>query len=280
MDIFFKAHGVTMEQSNRILVTSCKGGVGKSTVSANLAYALTKLGKTVLLVDMDLGNRSLDIMLGLEDRTLFDISDVASGTVSADRAVITSEERPRLVFCAAPYMYNGSITPETLEKALSELEEYVRPDYTILDTSGGADCSVMLSAACAKRAIIVTTPAPAAVRAAEKSGELLSSAGVEDMMLVVSYLATDPKSAKEHYGVNDMIDRTAVRIVGIVPRDAELAILSEKGLLCGESKKYKAISGKAFENIAARLEGGSRPLLYGVRGIKNRRKLLLSGSGL
>ena len=62
--------------------------------------------------------------------------------------------------------------------------------------------------------------------------------------------------------------------------DAELAILSEKGLLCGESKKYKAISGKAFENIAVRLEGGSRPLLYGVRGIKNRRKLLLSGSGL
>ena len=112
-----------MKQCNRILITSCKGGVGKSTVSSNLAYSLAKMGKTVLLVDMDLGNRSLDIMLGYEDRTLFDISDVASGAVPAERAVITSEERPGMFFCAAPYMYNGSVTEESFASALAELEK-------------------------------------------------------------------------------------------------------------------------------------------------------------
>lgn len=269
-----------MEQFERILVTSCKGGVGKSTVSSNLANALAKRGKKVLLVDMDLGNRSLDIMLGLEDSTLFDICDVSAGRVSAERALLVSESRPGIFFCPAPYLYGEDLTAHSLNDALERLEDYCRPDYTILDTSGGADCSVHLSAACAKRAIIVTTPAPTAVRAAEKSGDLLVSLGAEELMLIVSGMETDPKTAGEHYGVNDMIDRTSVRILGIVPRDPKLALLTERGLLCGESKKIKDIAGKAFENIAARLDGEQVPLLYKVRGIKNRKKLLLSGRGL
>lgn len=266
-----------MEQYQRILVTSCKGGVGKSTVSANLANALVKRGKKVLLVDMDLGNRSLDIMLGFEDNVLFDICDLAAGRVSAERVLIRSEEREGLYFCPAPYLYNDELTAESLNGALVALEEFCAPDYTILDTSGGADCSVRLSAECAKRAIIVTTPAPTAVRAAEKSGDLLVGHGVEDLMLVVSGMETDPRNAGEHYGVNEMIDRTSVRILGIVPRDGKLALLGERGLLCGENKKLKAISEKAFENIAARLDGEQVPLLHKVRGIRNRKKLLLSG---
>ncbi|MBE6641513.1 MAG: hypothetical protein E7619_07990 [Ruminococcaceae bacterium] len=266
-----------MEQFNRILVTSCKGGVGKSTVSSNLAYALAKRGKRVLLVDMDLGNRSLDIMLGVEDNVLFDICDVAADRVSAERVLLTTEARPGIFFCPAPYLYDGDLTPENLDAALLKLEAYCQPDYTVLDTSGGADCSVQLSAACAKRAIIVTTPAPTAVRAAEKSGDLLVGHGVEDLMLIVSGMETDPAKAGEHYGINEMIDRTSVRIIGIVPKDAKLALLTERGLLCGESKKIKSVSQTAFENIAARLDGEHVPLLCKVRGIKNRKKLLLSG---
>lgn len=266
-----------MEKFERILVTSCKGGVGKSTVSSNLAYALAKRGNRVLLVDMDLGNRSLDIMLGLEDSTLFDISDVAAGRCSPERALLTREGREGIYFCPAPYIYDGELDEHALNDALERLEDYCRPDFTILDTSGGADCSVFLSAAVAKRAIIVTTPAPTAVRAAEKSGDLLVGHGVEDLMLIINGMETDPKIAKKHYGVNEMIDRTSVRIVGIVPSDSGLALLSERGLVCGEGKRIKAIAGKAFENIAARLCGEQIPLLSKVRGIKNRKKLLLSG---
>ncbi len=268
-----------MEQYQRILVTSCKGGVGKSTVSANLANALIKRGKRVLLVDMDLGNRSLDIMLGFEDSALFDVCDVAAGRASAERALLCSEGREGMFFCPAPYLFDGDLTAEELNSALLAMEAYCAPDYTILDTSGGADCSVQLSAECAKRAIIVTTPAPTAVRAAEKSGDLLVGHGVEDLMLVVSGMETDPRNAGEHYGVNEMIDRTSVRIVGIVPRDAKLALLGERGLLCGENKRIKAISERAFDNIAARLDGEQVPLLYKVRGIRNRKKLLMSGRG-
>ncbi|MBR6742737.1 MAG: P-loop NTPase [Clostridia bacterium] len=266
-----------MEKFERILVTSCKGGVGKSTVSSNLAYALAKRGKKVLLIDMDLGNRSLDIMLGVEDSTLFDISDVAAGRCGADRALLTAEGREGIYFCPAPYIYDGELDEFTLNDAIERLEEYCRPDFTILDTSGGADCSVFLSAAVAKRAIIVTTPAPTAVRAAEKSGDLLVGHGVEELMLIINGMETDPKTASKHYGVNEMIDRTSVRIIGIVPKDSGLALLTERGLMCGESKKIKSIAGKAFENIAGRLDGEQIPLLYGVRGIKNRKKLLLSG---
>lgn len=266
-----------MEETKRILVTSCKGGVGKSTVAANLSGALARRGKQVLLVDVDLGNRSLDIMLGLEDSALFDLSDVAARRAEASRAILKSEERRGLSFCAAPYLYDGTLTEESFGEALTALEAEVKPDFTILDTSGGADCSVLLCASAAKSALIVTTPAPAAVRAAEKSGELLSRAGAEELMLIVSGLEPDWRAAGEHYGVNEMIDRTAVRIVGIVPRDPKLALLSERGKLCGEDKKLRTGAGRAFENIAARLCGESVPLLAGVPGVRNRKKLLLAG---
>ena len=266
-----------MEETKRILVTSCKGGVGKSTVAANLSGALARRGRKVLLVDMDLGNRSLDIMLGMEDNALFDISDVAEHRAEAARAVLRSEQRPGLAFCAAPYLYDGKMAEENFGEALSALEAEVEPDFTVLDTSGGADCSVLLCASAAQSALIVTTPAPAAVRAAEKSGELLTDAGVTDLMLIVSGMEPDWRSAGEHYGVNEMIDRTAVRIVGIVPRDARLALLSERGKLCGEDRKLRSCAERAFENIADRLCGESVPLLAGVRGVKNRKKLLLAG---
>ncbi|MBQ7172159.1 MAG: P-loop NTPase [Clostridia bacterium] len=267
-----------MEKSKRILVTSCKGGVGKSTVAANLACALAVRGKRTLLVDMDLGNRSLDIMLGVEGGALFDISDLAAGRAPAGKVTLSPLPDAPLFFCPAPYRYDGTLTEETLEKALSELEALAGADVTLLDTSGGADCSVRLCAACSSYAVIVTTPAPSAVRAAEKSGDLLFEFGISDCGLVVNRMEREIKKAKEHLGVSEMIDRTAVRVIGIVPEDERLALCTERGEAAVAAGK-RPDSAAAFSNIAARLCGENVPLLFGVAGVKKRKKLLLAGRG-
>ncbi len=267
-----------MGRSKRILVTSCKGGVGKSTIAANLACALAIRQKRTLLVDMDLGNRSLDIMLGVEGSAIFDISDLAAGRVSADKALLSPFSDVPFFFCPAPYRYDGTLTEESLKKALEELEEIVGADYTILDTSGGADCSVRFCAAVSSSAVIVTTPAPSAVRAAEKSGDLLFEFGIRDCVLVVNRMERDIKKAEKHLGVSEMIDRTAVRIIGIVPEDERLALCTERGEPAAGAR-IRPDSTVAFSNIAARLCGENVPLLSGVAGVKKRKKLLLTGCG-
>ncbi len=254
--------------SKRILVTSCKGGVGKSTVAANLAHALCMLGERVLLVDMDLGNRSLDLVLGCEDRLVYDISDICSSTVKATEAVIEDSERKGLFFVGAPYMYEGGITVEKLKLALQELEAQIEPTYTILDTSGGADISVELSAKVAETALIVTSRNPSSIRAAGKSAALLDSYGVKEQKLIINCFETNKEDLLGRVGVLEMIDETGLMLLGIIPRDKRAEILQEKGRLCTEDKR--AISKNAFFNTAKRLRGERVKLLFKVKGIKEK----------
>ncbi len=260
--------------SKRILITSCKGGVGKSTVAANLAHALTRLGRRVLLVDMDLGNRSLDLVLGCEDRVVYDISDICSGTVGAFDATVTDEKREGLYFIPAPFMYEGNITEETLAHALSAAEAEWHPDYTLLDTSGGADISVELSAKMSEEALIVTSRNPSSIRAAGKSAALLDSYGVGVVRLVINSFELDSDSARERVGVLEMIDATGLSLVGIIPKDKKTEVLQEKGKLSAEDKH--TITKQAFENTARRLEGEHVKLLFKVKGLgeRQRRRIL------
>lgn len=268
-----------MDNNSRIIVTSCKGGVGKSTVAANLAYALALADRKVLLLDMDFGNKCLDVMLGVEDDFIYDITDVAAGRCEPEAAVRELENRKGLFFCAAPFIYEGDLTEESLGKALLLIEEKFGVDYTVLDTSGGAESSVRLASACAGRALIVTTPFPAAVRASSKTASLLYGYGIKESYLVVNSLDTDIRLADKRYGVLDMIDCAGVPVIGIVPKSDRLALITEKGILALEDKKEKDFTGAAFSNIALRLSGGEIPLLSGVRNIRRRGRLLTSGSG-
>ena len=261
--------------SKRFLVTSCKGGVGKSTVAANLAYAITRLGRRVLLLDMDLGNRSLDLVLGCEDKVVYDIADVCTGTVGARDAVITDPSREGLFFVPAPFMYEGNITEESLAQALSELEADISPDYTILDTSGGADISVELSAKMCENALIVTSRNPSSIRAAGKSAALLDSFGVKEQKLIINCLELDRDEYRDRVGVLEMIDATGLSLVGIIPRDKKTEVLQEKGKLCTEGKR--AVAKEAFENTARRLEGKHVKLLFGVRGLRERQRRRILG---
>ena len=117
---------------SRILVTSCKGGVGKSTVSAGLAIALSRMGKKVLLIDFDLGNRSLDLMLGMEDNLIYDICDLTGGRVDCESVVHLVPGYPNLAFIGAPFRYEGNMTEEALSDALHRLEEVYTPGNKII----------------------------------------------------------------------------------------------------------------------------------------------------
>lgn len=263
--------------SRTVLVTSCKGGVGKSTVAANLTMALATLGKKCILIDMDLGNRSLDLMLGCEDRVVYDISDVCSGRVGFDRALINFDEPRSFSLCPAPFMYSDDITSESLRAALSKLGEEYAPDFIILDTSGGADISVELCAKVADEALIVSSRNPSALRAAGKSALLLDTYGVKEQKLIINSMELTGESLRDRVGVLEMIDTTGVSLLGIIPKEWRIERLCERGKLALESKH--AISKGAFMNVARRITGERIPLLYKIKGLSERqRRRILCGS--
>ena len=255
---------------SRILVTSCKGGVGKSTVSIGIATALSLAGRSVLLIDFDLGNRSLDIMLGMQDDIIYDIADLACGRVEAEDVVKVHENYPNLAFVSAPFRYENDITAENFALAINKLEEVFEFDDIIVDTSGGAHESVTLSAPSCDTALIVSSQSPIAIRAAEKSGIILDENNIETQYLIINGFDT---SGTKRAGVLEMIDRTRTQLLGIVPMDVKLSLLNEDGKNIFD--RSKSNSRTAFENIAKRLCGASVPLLHGFVGIK-RDKILFN----
>ena len=256
----------------RILVTSCKGGVGKSTVSIGIALALATAGKRVLLIDFDLGNRSLDLMLGMQDDLLYDICDLTSGRADCETVVHVHPEHPNLAFIGAPFRYGGDADAESFKAALDRLETLYAFDLAIVDTSGGAHESVAIAAPACDTALIVSSQNPTAIRAAEKSGLLLDESGVETQYLIVNTFDTDKGSFDRRAGVLEMIDRTRTPLIGIVPMDPQVNLLSEVGKnVFGRRKKSN--SRTAFENIARRLIGESVPLMQGFKKIKRRKFL-------
>ena len=260
-----------------ITITSCKGGVGKSTVAANLTMALSSLGQKCVLIDMDLGNRSLDLMLGCEDRVVYDISDVCTGRVELSRALIEFDAPRGFFFCPAPYMYSDDITAESLRSALDALVDEYAPDFIILDSSGGADISVELCARVSDEALIVSSRNPASVRAAGKSAALLDGYGVSEQKLIINSLELSKEANKDRAGVLDMIDETGLCLVGIIPKEGRIERLCEKGKLTLESRH--AVSKGAFLNLAKRLTGERVNLLTGIKGLGERqRRRILCGS--
>lgn len=265
--------------SETVLVTSCKGGIGKSTVAANLSMALATAGFSVIAVDCDFRMRCLDLIMGFENRAVFNIYDVAKGRCELDRAVIKDTRSDSLYFLAAPSDRHAVIEDAEFKSVIEKLREFKHDgkeiDYIIIDAPAADDDSIALSAPVSDQAIIVCSHMPSAIRAATFTSDLLDEFGVKKQRLLIN--SFDVKSALASYrtGIIEMIDSSKTMLLGIVPFDRELMIRQESGELIDALPK-KNNARIAFNNISKRVFGRQIPLFEGFSG-KNYKKILSTG---
>lgn len=245
---------------NRIIViTSGKGGVGKTTTTANLGSALARLGKKVALVDADFGLRNLDLLLGLEQRIVYTALDVLAGDCSIDKALVKDKRLPNLVLLpAAQNRSKDAISPEQMQLLVDQLAK--KFEYIIIDCPAGIEMGFRNAVAPAKEAIIVTTPEMSAVRDADRVIGLLEAERVERISLVINRLRPEMVQLNQMISVEDILDLLAIPLLGVVPDDQKIIISTNKGEPLVLEEKL-SVPGLAFQNIARRLEGQDIPFL-------------------
>ena len=236
-----------------IVTTSGKGGVGKTTVTANLGMALARLGRSVALVDADFGLRNLDLLLGLENRVVYTAVEVANGECRLEQALVKDKREPKLVLLPAAQNRNKeAMSPEQMKQLVEELTKTY--DYIIIDSPAGIEMGFKNAIAPAREALIVTTPEMAAVRDADRVVGLLEAEGVKQIQLIVNRLRPVMVQANDMMSVQDVQELLAIGLIGVVPEDERVIVSTNRGepLVLAEDP---SMAGKAFDNIARRLEG-------------------------
>ena len=241
-----------------IVITSGKGGVGKTTTTANIGAALADKGHKVLLIDTDIGLRNLDVVMGLENRIVYDLIDVIEGRCRVSQALIKDKRCPNLVLLpAAQIRDKNDVNTDQMKELIFSLKESF--DYILIDCPAGIEQGFKNAIAAADEAIVVTTPEVSATRDADRIIGLLEAAGIKNPRLVINRLRIDMVKEKNMLGVEDILEILAVKLLGVVPDDENVVISTNKG----EPLVYKgdSLAAKAFKNIASRIEGVEVPLL-------------------
>ena len=243
--------------SEVIVVTSGKGGVGKTTTSANLGTALAQNDKKVVLIDTDIGLRNLDVVLGLENRIVYNLVDVIEGKCRLKQALIKDKKYPNMFLLpSAQTRDKTSVTPEQMIDLVSELKEDF--DYIILDCPAGIEQGFKNAIAGADRALIVTTPEVSAIRDADRIIGLLESNGISEIDLIVNRLKVDMVRRGDMMSIEDVVDILAIDLIGAVPDDDNIVIATNHGEPLAGSD---CLAGKAYTNISKRVMGEEVPLL-------------------
>ena len=241
-----------------IVITSGKGGVGKTTTTANIGAALADKGHKVLLIDTDIGLRNLDVVMGLENRIVYDLIDVIEGRCRISQALIKDKRCQNLVLLpAAQIRDKNDVSTEQMKELIFSLKDSF--DYILIDCPAGIEQGFKNAIAAADEAIVVTTPEVSATRDADRIIGLLEAAGIKNPRLVINRLRIDMVKDKNMLSVEDILDILAVKLLGVVPDDENVVISTNKG----EPLVYKgdSLAAKAFKNIASRIEGVEVPLL-------------------
>jgi len=242
-----------------IVVTSGKGGVGKTTTVANLGTALAFMDKRVCLVDADIGLRNLDVVIGLENRIVYDIVDVVENNCRLEQALIRDKRNNNLFLLpAAQTRDKSAITPFQMEELTDTLKKEM--DYVLVDSPAGIEQGFKNAIAGADRAIIVTTPEVSAVRDADRIIGLLETEGLKDPEVIVNRIRIDMVERGDMMDIDDMIEILAINLLGVVPEDENIVISTNRGEPI-VLKFEKSRAGQAFRNIACRINGEELPLM-------------------
>ncbi len=258
-----------------IFVTGFKGGVGKTTVAANVASSLHFMGSRVLVIDGDFGMRCMDMVLGVESEALFDCSDVLLGRCSPAAATVSVGGDDSFAFIPAPMNFDCEPIPKT---AYSELISAVRGeyDYIIIDSCAEMTDYYTAFAGQADEAVIVTLHQSTSVRAAEKTASRLSLLGIKRLSLVVNGYREELAADGKLPGIPDIIERSSVKLLGVVPYGERFQAAQEAAELAftGDRRRRAAECEAAFFNIAARIAGKRVKLFEDVEEPKKRAKYL------
>src|SRR5690349_2768587 len=241
-----------------VTITSGKGGVGKTTTTANLGVALARLNKKVVLIDADIGLRNLDVVMGLENRIVFDLVDIIEGRCKLRQALIKHKQFPELYLIpAAQTRDKTAVSPADMIQLTSQLREEF--DFIIIDCPAGIERGFRNAIAPADQVLIVTNPEVSAVRDADRIIGLIEAENKGPGLLILNRLKADMVRKGEMLSPDDVTDILAVKIIGIVPEDEYVIPASNSGVPVTLNENSRA--GVAFRNIARRLNGEEVPFM-------------------
>ena len=242
-----------------IVITSGKGGVGKTTTTANLGHGLAGLGRKVCLVDADIGLRNLDVVLGLENRIVYHLLDVVEGRCPVSKALIRDKQfgENLVLLAAAQTREKDAVTPDQMRELMNQLkEEY---DYVLVDCPAGIEQGFRNAIAGAEKAIEVTTPEVSAVRDADRIVGLLEAAELFDPQLIINRVRPDMVRRGDMLDISDIDDILNISILGVIPDDESIIVSTNRGEPAVNDPRSR--SGQAYRNICKRLEGQDVPFM-------------------
>ena len=242
-----------------IVITSGKGGVGKTTTSANIGTALAKSGMKVVLIDTDIGLRNLDLLLGLENRIVYTIVDVVEERCKLKQALVKDKKNPNLCLLAAAQTRDKSaLNADQLKDICDKLKEDF--DYVLIDCPAGIEQGFQNAIAGADRAIIVTTPEMSAIRDADRIiGLLEAKEGMDEYHLLINRVRPQMIKSNDMMSVEDVVEILSCELIGVIPEDTGIITSTNKGEpIVNEDE---SMAGKAYRNVARRVMGEDVPLL-------------------
>jgi septum site-determining protein MinD len=241
-----------------ITITSGKGGVGKTTATANIATALAVDGARVVCIDADIGLRNLDVVLGLENRIVYDLVDVVEGRCRLRQAMIRDKRLPNLFLIpAAQTRDKTAVSPSDMVRLIDELK--TESDWVLIDSPAGIERGFRNAIAPADVVVVITNPEISAVRDADRIIGLVEAEEKGPARLVINRIKPEMVKREDMLSPDDVLELLAVELLGIVPEDDKVILSTNRGVPIVLDGKSQA--GQAFRNIATRIEGHDVPYL-------------------